>query len=50
MANCATCKHAIFDCEEYYGTTAKHWFVSDCKIDAVPNEDGECEDYEEGER
>ncbi len=33
MSRCEECKHAIWDYEEYYGTTQKQWFVERCKKD-----------------
>ena len=44
---CGTCKYAIFDYEEYYGTTAKNWFVTGCKLDRDTEDDEECESYSE---
>lgn len=40
---CETCKYALFDYEEYYGTTAKEWFVCGCE---KGNDPDECEEYE----
>ena len=41
---CTECPHAIWDYEEYYGTTQKQWFVDGCKIGKDPEE---CEDEAE---
>ena len=43
---CTECPHAIWDYEEYYGTTQKQWFVSGCKIGKDPEE---CEEEDEAE-
>ena len=42
---CQTCKYAVWDYETYYGTTAKQWFITDCKKTMEPVDD--CEEYEE---
>lgn len=41
---CTECPHAIWDYEEYYGTTQKQWFVDGCKIGKDPEE---CEKEDE---
>ena len=46
MNRCASCKYALFDYCEYYGTAEKNWFVDDCKKGADVGTD-ECEEYEE---
>ena len=46
VKDCTTCRHAEYDCYEYYGTTAKCWFVSGCKLDNDTEVDS-CEEYEE---
>ena len=47
MNDCVNCKHAETDYAEYYGTTAKNWFVCGCSIGMDPEEnDGECEGFE----
>lgn len=46
MNRCATCKYAIFDYTEYYGTTVKNWFVEDCRKSEDFTAD-ECDEYEE---
>ena len=33
---CQTCKYAVWDYETYYGTTAKQWFITDCKKNMKP--------------
>lgn len=33
MNNCEKCKYATWDCEEYYGTCQKDWFVDGCEKD-----------------
>ncbi len=45
MSDCVSCKYAVWDCESYYGTTSREYFVSGCKL--ALEEDG-CEEYEEG--
>lgn len=47
MKECANCKYAQFGCYDYYGTTAKNWFVDGCKLDRPVPETGACEDYDE---
>lgn len=47
MKECASCKYAQFGCYDYYGTTAKNWFVDGCKLDRPVPETGACEDYDE---
>lgn len=48
MNDCMNCNYAITDYFEYYGTTAKNYFVCDCAIGMDPEEnDGECEGFEE---
>lgn len=47
MSDCKNCKYAEFDYFEYYGTDDKNWFVSDCKLDNVPMNAAECEDFKE---
>ena len=47
MADCINCKYAVLDCEEYYNTTDKQWFVEDCKKD-IPDADC-CPEFEECE-
>lgn len=42
MTDCTECKSAIWDYEEYYGTTQKEYFVCGCKENKDPemcNED-----------
>jgi hypothetical protein len=46
MTDCTKCKHAIWDCEEYYNTQKKWWFVDGCRKD---NEPEDCEEFEEEE-
>ena len=46
MSDCCTCRHAILDYEEYYGTKDKEWFVCGCKKDM---ETDDCNEYEEVE-
>ena len=43
--DCTECKSAIWDYEEYYGTTQKEHFVSGCKEDKDP-EMCKAEEYE----
>ncbi len=51
MNDCVNCKHAETDYAEYYGTTAKNWFVCGCSIGMDPEEnDGECEGFEEHDK
>lgn len=39
---CDTCKYALWDYEEYYGTTRREYFIAGCKKDM----DGtDCEEY-----
>ena len=45
MTDCTRCKHAVWDCEEYYNTH-KQWFVDGCRKDADPED---CEEFEEDE-
>lgn len=40
---CEECPHAIWDFEEYYGTTRKQWFGEGCDLDAEPED---CEEEE----
>ena len=28
---CEECQYALWDCEEYYCSTEREWFVEDCK-------------------
>ena len=44
--DCTKCKHAEWDCEEYYGG-GREYFVCGCNRDADLEAD-ECEEYEEG--
>jgi hypothetical protein len=46
MTDCTKCKNAVWDCEEYYNTQKKWWFVDGCKKDADPED---CEEFEEDE-
>ena len=43
MNKCEDCPNAIWDYEEYYGTTRREYFVCGCDKDAEPEE---CEDEE----
>ena len=45
--DCTKCKHAEWDCEEYFGG-GKQYFVCGCNRDADLDAD-ECEEYEEYE-
>lgn len=43
---CDTCKYALWDYEEYYGTNRREYFIAGCK----KGMDGtDCEEYEESE-
>lgn len=44
MTDCTKCKNAVWDCEEYYNTQKKWWFVDGCKKDAGPENCGEFEE------
>ena len=46
MSDCYTCKHAIMDYEEYYGTTRKQWFVDGCEKCRIVGQD-DCPEFEE---
>lgn len=35
---CETCAYALWDYEEYSGTTQRQWFVCGCKKDLDENE------------
>lgn len=45
MTECENCKYALWDYEEYYGTTHREWFVSGCRKGIELRED--CEYYTE---
>ena len=45
MSECENCRYALWDYEEYYGTTHKDWFVSGCRKGIELRED--CEYYTE---
>lgn len=45
MSKCESCANAVWDYEEYYGTTRKQYFVDGCKLDNELCESGECDDY-----
>jgi len=44
MDRCLDCPYAEWDCEEYYGTTEKQWFVDGCSLGKTPEE---CEENAE---
>ena len=44
MGDCAHCKYAEWDYEDFYHPRTRLWFVCDCKIDEA--QEG-CEKFEE---
>ena len=44
MADCSKCRYAIWDYEEFFGTSQKQWFVDGCKLGKTEEE---CEEEEQ---
>lgn len=47
---CRGCKHATYDCYEYYGSLNKQWFIDGCRKGTEPYYDNEeecvtCDEY-----